>query len=124
MGRAQTGSYAAHSVDATQQMDSCRSRHGPATIPGIAPRVEPGGRACKKATSAAFRGAIPVDWIPTPTPTHQWSIRRQMTETHAGYGHKFCLFLGSENADYGESGQQSLPPPSMSGSWQHLLRNV
>jgi hypothetical protein len=23
---------------------------------------------------------------------NQWNIRRQMTETHAGYGRKFCVF--------------------------------
>jgi hypothetical protein len=73
---AQSVSYAAQSGDAIQQTDLCRFRQGPATIPGIAPQVEPGARPCEEATYAAFCGAIPVDSIPTPT--DQWSIRQQL----------------------------------------------
>src|ERR1039457_5441122 len=87
-----------------------------------APQVEPDGRPCEEATSAAFRGAIPAD--SKRTRTHQRSIRTQMTETHARHGRQFCVFLDDENADYGEGGQQSPRPPRMSESWQHLLRNV
>src|SRR5215475_12078210 len=120
--RAQSPSYAAHGGDAAQQMDLWRSRHGPATIPGSAPQAEPDGRPCEEATFAAFPGAISAGRIRTTA--HQWSIRRQMTERHAGYGRKSYVSLDGENADCAESGRQGPRRSWMSESWQHLLRDV